>query len=37
MTCTKNINKFILPNDVILKLCEIYKYIGKNDKYQEIG
>ena len=37
MTCTKNINKFILPNDVILKLCEIYKYIGKNDKYQEIA
>ena len=37
MTCTKNINKFIVPNDVILNLCEIYKYIGKNEKYKELS
>lgn len=35
MTCTKNINKFIIPNDVITTLTQIYKYIGKNDIYKE--
>ena len=35
MTCTKNINKFIIPNDVISTLTQIYKYIGKNDIYKE--
>ena len=35
MTCTKNINKFIIPSDVILNLTKVYKYIGKNDVYKE--
>ena len=37
MSCTQNINKFIVPNDVIRTLTEIYKYIGKNDNYKEIA
>lgn len=35
MTCTKNINKFIIPNDVINTLTKIYYHIGKNDTYKE--
>jgi hypothetical protein len=30
MSCILNINRFILPNDVIIALTEIYQYIGKN-------
>ena len=36
MSCIENINRYIFPNDVINSLTNIYKYIGKNDLYQEI-
>ncbi len=37
MSCVENITKFIVPNDVICSLCNIYKFIGKNDLYEEIS
>ena len=37
MTCVENINKFIVPNDVIASIATIYKYIGKNEIYSEIA
>ncbi|MDD4212879.1 MAG: hypothetical protein PHY42_05750 [Bacilli bacterium] len=36
MSCILNINRFIIPNDVILTLTEIYQFIGKNESYQKI-
>ena len=36
MSCILNINRFILPNDVIIALTEIYQYIGKNTYYQKV-
>lgn len=36
MSCIENINRYIVPNDVINSLTNIYKYIGKNEIYQEI-
>ncbi len=33
----ENINRFIIPNDVIATLMQIYKYIGKNDIYSKIA
>ncbi len=37
MSCIENINRFIIPNDVIALLTQIYKYIGKNDIYKKIS
>lgn len=34
MSCVLNINRFIIPNDVIVSLTEIYKYIGENELLQ---
>lgn len=36
MSCIESINRYIVPNDVINSLTNIYKYIGKNEIYQEI-
>ncbi|MFA6890217.1 MAG: hypothetical protein WCQ80_04295 [Bacilli bacterium] len=36
MSCILNLNRFIIPNDVILSLTEIYQYIGKNESYEKI-
>lgn len=36
MSCIENINRYIVPNDVIKTLMSIYKYIGKNETYNEI-
>lgn len=33
MNGLKNIDKIIIPTDIILDLVDIYKYIGKNDDY----
>lgn len=33
MSCVLNMNRFIIPNDVILTLSEIYQYIGKNEYF----
>lgn len=35
MSCILNINRFIIPNDVIVALSEVYKFIGKNDYYKK--
>ena len=37
MTCVENVNKFIVPSDVIITLTKIYRLVGKNDKYKEIS
>lgn len=31
MSCVLNMNRFLIPNDVIVSLSEIYKYIGGNE------
>lgn len=36
MSCIENINRYIVPNDIINSLTSIYKYIGKNELYAEI-
>jgi len=36
MSCMKNVNRFVIPNDVIADLVEIYKYIGKSESYYKI-
>lgn len=35
MSCITNINRFIIPNDVISSLTKIYKFIGKNEYYKK--
>lgn len=35
MSCVLNINRFIIPNDVIVSLTEIYKYIGENEQLRK--
>ena len=37
MSCIRNINKFIVPNDVLFTLMNVYKYIGKNEQYANIA
>ena len=32
MSCVLNINRFLIPNDVIVSLTEIYRYIGGNEE-----
>lgn len=34
MSCILNLNRFLIPNDVIAGLTSIYKYIGKNEVYE---
>ncbi|MDD3191631.1 MAG: hypothetical protein PHP41_02630 [Bacilli bacterium] len=36
MSSVKNLNRFIVPNDVILALTKIYEQIGKNDYYRSV-
>lgn len=36
MSCVININRFLIPNDVISSLTSIYRYIGKNESYENI-
>ena len=35
MSCIINIDRFLIPNDVISTLTSIYKYIGKNEYFSE--
>ena len=35
MSCIENINRYIVPNDIITLLTKVYKYIGKNEVYSE--
>lgn len=35
MSCIININRFLIPNDIITTLSNIYQYIGKNESYEE--
>lgn len=35
MSCIENINRYIVPNDVITLLTKVYKHIGKNEIYQD--
>ncbi len=37
MSCIENINRYIVPNDIITLLTKVYKYIGKNEIYKEIA
>lgn len=37
MSCIKNIDLFIIPGDVIVKIANIYRYIGSNSRLQEIA
>lgn len=34
MSCIENINRYIVPNDIITLLTRVYKYIGKNETYK---
>lgn len=36
MSCVLNINRFIIPNDVIVDLSDIYQYIGENTEVKNI-
>lgn len=36
MSCVENINRYIVPNDIITLLTKLYKYIGKNEIYKDI-
>ena len=36
MSCILNIDHFTLPNDIVVLLTKIYKYIGKNDYYEDV-
>lgn len=35
MSCIENINRYIVPNDIIKTLMNVYKYIGKNEVFKE--
>jgi len=36
MSCILNIDHFTLPNDIVVLLTKIYKYVGKNDYYENV-
>lgn len=36
MSSVLNIQRFIIPNDVIVSLTHIYKWIGQNDNFNEV-
>jgi|SRR5690554_3172223 len=36
MSCIINIDRFIIPNDIITTLTSIYKFIGKNKSFENI-
>lgn len=36
MSCILNINRFIIPNDVIVILTKLYKLVGKNENLTDI-
>lgn len=36
MSCVLNINRFLIPNDVIVDLSDIYQYIGENNEIKNI-
>ena len=33
MNCLLNVNHYIIPNDIVVQLCKIYRFIGNNDYY----
>ena len=33
MFCLLNIDHYVIPNDIVVKLSKIYRYIGNNDFY----
>ena len=35
MSCIENINRYIVPNDIITLLTKVYMHIGKNEIYDE--
>ncbi len=35
MSCVLNINRFLIPNDVIVSLTKIYQYIGLNESLRQ--
>ena len=35
MSCIENINRYIVPNDIITLLTTVYKHIGKNQTYED--
>ena len=35
MSSVLNIDRFIIPNDIIISLCKIYEHIGKNEIYDD--
>lgn len=34
MSCILNIDRFVIPNDIVVMLCNIYQHIGKNANYR---
>lgn len=36
MSCIENINRYVVPNDLIKALTEVYKYIGRNESYNNL-
>lgn len=36
MSCVENLNRFVIPNDVICELANVYKYIGRSENYAKI-
>lgn len=36
MSCIVHMDRVILPNDIVVQIAKMYKYIGKNESYKEI-
>ena len=36
MSSIENINRLIIPNDVIYNIAQVYKCIGKNKHYEDV-
>jgi hypothetical protein len=35
MSCVKNINRIIVPNDLVIPMVNLYRYVGKNELYKQ--
>ena len=36
MFCLLNIDHYVIPNDIVVKLSKIYRYIGNNEVAKDI-
>ena len=36
MSCINNIDRLIIPNDIIVQLTKVYRYIGMNKEFANV-